>query len=901
MRARPGNAVRLLIRPLRRPLTPSGGARYSATVELRAANRFWRSRGAVLGAPLVLLVVLAAGAGPFLAPFDPDRQFDDALEEDGTPVEPNDVYLLGADTIGRDELSRLLHGGAISLTVALTATAIAVLLGVLLGVLAGWRGGWLDRVLMQLADVSNSLPFLLVAIAVNRVVARPEMWTLAILLGVLSWTALARVTRTKTMQVRELDYVVAARALGMRDRTLLRKHVLPNVLGPALVLGTTIVAQMVLIESAMSFLGVGVQPPTSTWGSMLRDAQEVMWLAPRLVAYPGVFILLTVFGFNLLGEGLRDAFDPKDGPSDEAGPLRNVVAFASLGAAIAIGVVLLPPMPDRPVAEGAGTPEDEPHHGGTFVFHHESDIRGLDPHVNYDEISGMAMKLLFEGLIDYDYDANFVPRLAEALPEISEDGLEYTFRLRDDVRFSNGRALVAEDVRWSMEHMLHPDTGSPGAGSYELILGAPAFHAGEADHVSGIEVLDERTIRFRLSRADQTFLNAMAMIFAYPVPRENYEAHPDDVSEHPVGTGAFLLESWEPGVRLTFVRNPEYFIEGRPYVDRMIYELNLVRHPALLRFLSGDLDHIHRTTPTDYLWLMRQERWAPYVVNGPLLDVWGLQMNCELPPFDDVHVRRAVAFAIDRPRWRRARANRMFLTGQPIPSGIAGYDETLEGAHVFDLDRAREEMALAGHPVRADGDGFVAEGMPEIELWTGEGDTGRMYGELTQADLARIGITVRLRQVAFPIFLQETGRRRTVSMLFQGWSADFPDASNFLDTLFRTDSIHETGSENRSFYGTPELDALLDRARVERDRTARIAMYREASGMIVRDAPWAFIFSSVQTEAWQPYVRGYRPHPVWSQLYRDVWLDEPRRRVADVLRGAGAGSFAALAPFGDGR
>lgn len=277
----------------------------------RGWARFRTNRGALVGAALVVAVVGVAIAGPFAAPFDPNEQFDDALHEDGTPVEPGPEHALGADTIGRDELSRLLHGGAISLTVALSATAIALVLGLLLGVLAGWRGGALDAVLMQVADISNSLPFLLIAIALNRVVARPEMWTLALLLGVLSWTTLARVTRTKTMQVRELDYVSAARALGASDSRILLSHVLPNVLAPAIVLGTTLVAQMVLVESAMSFLGVGVQPPTSTWGSMLRDAQDMMSLAPRLVLYPGTLILMTVFGFNLLGEGLRDAFDPK--------------------------------------------------------------------------------------------------------------------------------------------------------------------------------------------------------------------------------------------------------------------------------------------------------------------------------------------------------------------------------------------------------------------------------------------------------------------------------------------------------------------------------------------------------------------------------------------------------------
>jgi peptide/nickel transport system permease protein len=278
----------------------------------RAWRRFRRNRGAMAGLGLVLVVLTTAFLGPFVAPADPDHQFEEGLLEDGTPREPGGRFLLGADTLGRDELSRLLHGGRTSLGAALAATSIAVLIGLLVGTISGFVGGWVDSGLMQLVDVMQSLPFLLIAITVTRVVEAPSIGVLVLLLGLLSWTTLARITRAKTMQVRELEYVQAARALGMSEARVLFRHVLPNVTGPAIVIGTTLVANTILVESAMSFLGLGVPPPTSTWGTLLHDAQEVMSLAPRLVFYPGLLIVATVFGFNLLGEGLRDALDPKD-------------------------------------------------------------------------------------------------------------------------------------------------------------------------------------------------------------------------------------------------------------------------------------------------------------------------------------------------------------------------------------------------------------------------------------------------------------------------------------------------------------------------------------------------------------------------------------------------------------
>jgi ABC-type transport system substrate-binding protein len=584
----------------------------------------------------------------------------------------------------------------------------------------------------------------------------------------------------------------------------------------------------------------------------------------------------------------------------------GIASLALLFAGAAALVLLLPPVPGEPMWGGAGAPEERPHHGGTFTFFHESDVRGFDPHVSWDELSNMALKLLFEGLIEHGHDLAFTPRLARELPTISDDGRVYTFRLREGVRFHNGRELTAEDVRWSLEHMLHPDTGSPGTPYYATLDGVADYQARRADHVRGIRVIDRYTIELTLSSADQTFLHAMSMSFAFPVARESYEQHPDDVAEHPIGTGAFVLERWESGMYVTFRRNPAYYRPGEPYVDRMVFELNLQRGPAFMRFLAGQLDHIHRFTPTDYLWLRRQEGWRPYVDIHPNADIWGLEMNTELAPFTDRHVRRAVAFAVNGERWNRARANRLLLQGQPIPAMLPGYDPDLPGAHRYDIDQARQEMALAGHPVRCttDDEGSedcVAQGLTEeVELWIGEGATGQAYGVLAQQDLARIGMRVRLRPVSFPVYLRESGRPRQVQMLFGGWSMDFPDAASILEPLFHSRSAAESDSSNRSFYRNPALDALLDRARAERDPSARRALYREASRILVDDAPWAFVLSNLKGEAWQPYVRGFRPHPVWDQMYRDLWLDLPRRRVAMAMDRL-SGGLGALAPLGGRR
>lgn len=575
----------------------------------------------------------------------------------------------------------------------------------------------------------------------------------------------------------------------------------------------------------------------------------------------------------------------------------GVVALLVL-ASMALGLAFfLPPLPTGPLFEGAGA--SQPARGGSLVVFHETDIRSLDPQVSYDEVSNMALWLLFEGLIEHGPNLEFEPRLARELPEISDDGRVYTFRLREGVRFHNGRELVAEDVRWSMEHMLHADTASPGAPFFELIEGVADYQAGRTEHVAGIRVLDRSTVQFRLRNADATFLHAMSMPFAFPVARENYET--EGAERRPIGTGAFILDDWEPGLRLTFRRNRDYFRPGEPYLDRIVFELNLTRGPAFMRFQAAELDHIHRFTPTDYLWFRRQEAWRAHSELRASVDIWGLEMNTELAPFDNRHIRRAVAFAVHRDRWNRQRAGRLAITGQPIPATLPAFDPDLPGAHVYDLDRAREEMALAGHPVTCspNEEGVevcTAAGLDaEFDLWIGDGSTGRDYGALAQQDLAAIGLRARLRPVSFPVYLRESGTPRTVQMLFGGWQMDFPDPASFLDPLFHSRSARDSDSSNRAFYRNPEVDRLLDAAHAETDEQPRIALYRDASRIIVDDAPWAFIFSNMKLEAWQPYVH-YAPHSVSENMYRDVWLDLPRRRVAQRL--SRSRTFAALSPLG---
>ena len=293
-------------------------------LDARARARFVRNRAAVAGAAVVAALVLFALVGPALARHDAyTSDFVNGVSPTGMPVGPSAGFPLGADTIFRDVFARLAAAGRISLVIAAASTAIASVIGASVGIVAGYyegerapRLGWLrldvDGALMRLVDVLLAFPFLLLVMAIGAALQRTTAVTIFVVLGITGWLGIARVLRSKTMQVRALDYVVASRALGQPPATIMLKHVLPNVAGTLVVLATVQVAQMIVADSILSYLGVGIAPPTPTWGRMLFEGQPYYASAPWLVAAPGVAILLAVWGFNMLGEGLRDALDPRE-------------------------------------------------------------------------------------------------------------------------------------------------------------------------------------------------------------------------------------------------------------------------------------------------------------------------------------------------------------------------------------------------------------------------------------------------------------------------------------------------------------------------------------------------------------------------------------------------------------
>jgi peptide/nickel transport system permease protein len=291
-----------------------------APIEVSYSALIWRrlrrDRVAMFGAVLVLVLILVALFAPLLAPHDPAEQFRDGLTPDGQPVPSTLLHIgdgtafpLGTDANGRDLLSRILLGSRVSLVVGVLANLLAVALGLIIGMAAGYLGGWVELVLMRFTDIMMAFPTLLLAMTLVAIL-KPSLWIIIVVIGLVYWTWIARVVYGQVVAMREREFVIASRALGGNRRYVILHHILPQLIPTIIVWGTLGIATNVMLEASLSYLGIGVQPPTPSWGGMIQQGQSYYRAAPWLVMYPGLAIMITVFAFNLLGDGLRDAFDP---------------------------------------------------------------------------------------------------------------------------------------------------------------------------------------------------------------------------------------------------------------------------------------------------------------------------------------------------------------------------------------------------------------------------------------------------------------------------------------------------------------------------------------------------------------------------------------------------------------
>jgi peptide/nickel transport system permease protein len=268
-------------------------------------KRFRKNGLALVGALIVIFLFIIALMAPVISPYDPGQ-----INIKRVLQEPTAKHIFGTDSLGRDVLSRMIWGSRISLLVGFVAVGIATLIGIFLGALAGYYGRWVDNLIMRFVDIMLCFPTFFLILAVIALL-EPNIWNIMIIIGITGWMGVARLVRAEFLSLKERDFTVAEKALGAKDFRIIFRHILPNAMAPILVSATLGVAGAILTESALSFLGIGVQPPTPSWGNILTAGKDNIEIAWWLSLYPGLAILMTVLGYNLLGEGIRDAIDPR--------------------------------------------------------------------------------------------------------------------------------------------------------------------------------------------------------------------------------------------------------------------------------------------------------------------------------------------------------------------------------------------------------------------------------------------------------------------------------------------------------------------------------------------------------------------------------------------------------------
>jgi len=475
--------------------------------------------------------------------------------------------------------------------------------------------------------------------------------------------------------------------------------------------------------------------------------------------------------------------------------------------------------------------------GGDMIVTYKDDVATLDPAIGYDWQNWSMIKSLFDGLMGYEPGTTILRNELAADYTISEDGLTHTFTLKDGITFHNGRAIVADDVKYSIDRVTNPTTRSPGAGFFGMIDGFDSWNAGEGDGLSGVTVIDEKTVQITLNRPDATFSHVMALNFASIVPKEAVEASGEDFGREPVGSGAFKLAEWSPGQRVVFERFDGYHREGVPKLDQVTFEIGLEPTVALLRLQQGQADVPgDGIPPAQFLQVMGDPAQAANVVEGGQLHTGYITLNTQMAPFDNVDVRKAVNMAINKDRIVKIINGRAVPANQPLPPTMPGYADDYEG-YAYDPTAAMEMLAAAGFP-----DGFTTE------LFVMNVDPNPRIAQAIQQDLKEIGITAELRSLAQANVIAAGGEADQAPMIWSGgmaWIADFPDPSNFYGPILGCAGAVQ-GGWNWAWYCNADLDAKAAEAdaMTGADKAdARIEAWKEIYLAVMEDAPWVPIFN----------------------------------------------------------
>ena len=480
----------------------------------------------------------------------------------------------------------------------------------------------------------------------------------------------------------------------------------------------------------------------------------------------------------------------------------------------------------------------------------------LDPALAGDATSSGYIVEIFGGLVTLNTDLEVVPDIAESW-ELSEDGMIYTFKLRDDVTFANGKPVTANDFKYSIERTCDPATQSPVADTYlGDIVGCREKLRGEANEISGLRAIDDKTLEVQIDEPKVYFLAKLTYPTAFVVDRNTIEKEGRLwASEKPNGTGAFKLEEYKFGEKLVLVPNENYYGDPKPSIDRATYILSGGSGMTLYETNEVDISGIGAADIDRVL-----DPESP--LNSDLVPIENLSigyigLNINQPPFEDPLVRQAFNHAIDKETIIEVIGRGITDPAYTVlPPGIPGFNADINGL-TFDPEKAKELLAQSTYG--------GAEGLPDITLHvSGAGGTPSEYVEaITEMWKQNLGVEVFIEQTEWATFLFDIARKPNPYQLYNiGWIADYPDPQNFLDILFHCDSL-----DNKTGYCNEEVDSLLEKARVEKDKTSRFGLYQQAEQIVISEAAWVPLWYSKGYVLVKPWIKDFHfPGTIVPQL-----------------------------------
>lgn len=540
---------------------------------------------------------------------------------------------------------------------------------------------------------------------------------------------------------------------------------------------------------------------------------------------------------------------------------------AMMGGATALGSLAAacagPETADSPaIAPETMTNGEGPRQGGVYRLVGPGDFRSLDPPgAESSEDWWSAGMVLYNLLYFYDHEGNFYPDLAADMPTISEDGTVYTIPLREGVLFHNGREMTAEDVKFTLERQLWPEVYSWGKSYMDNVVGWEEVIDGETQELSGIEIIDDYTLQITLKIPQAVFPSLLSMSMNAIIPKEEtLEAGDEWGYSVVIGTGPFRFVEWTPGERAVYERNPDYFKEGLPYLDRIELYLNVDPAVQMLRWESGEAEWVQSIPGAELPRVLTEPDLEAMVRRAPSIGTTRLGMHFETEPFDDIRVRQAVAMAVDKGSLARARANTEIPLEGHFAIPMLQYDEDFRSDYQYDPDAARALLEEAGY-----GDGITGINM-YVALNT-------ELGELLQEDLRAIGIEAELA-VGQWMDWRDRIRAGDVQLFMYSWAASFPDAFDYT-SAWTTCAARETGF-NDGMYCNPRIDEILEEVEaLELTDPARIAGYQEIQDIVInQDVAWVALLTPERVRLGVDYIHDDFVSPIYGWPYLETAWSE---------------------------